>query len=235
MRSEDHGETWSEAEELVPGDAGGRGPVRCKPIVLSDGTWLAGASTEMGRWLPFADRSEDRGQTWERSEDFALDDEGLRGRGAIQPTLWESAPGHVHALLRSQGGKVWRSDSEDYGKTWSPVRETDLPNNNSGVDVAQLPGNRLLLVYNPVDRNWGTRTPLDLAASTDNGETWVPVAHLEDNPVASSEFSYPAIVVTDDGVAITYTWNRQRVRAWQIPMALADTFFAADGDESETR
>jgi len=231
MQSDDHGVTWSEPVELVPGDAGGRGPVRCKPIVLSDGAWLAGASTELGRWIPFADRSEDKGKTWTRSDNFALDDPALLGRGAIQPTLWESSPGQVHSLLRSQGGKVWRSDSADYGKTWGPVRETALPNNNSGVDVVQLSGNRLLLVYNPVSRNWGSRTPIDLALSTDNGETWTPVAHLEDNPDPKSEFSYPAIVLTEDGVVITYTWNRQRVRAWQLPMALVDRFFEAS-DES---
>lgn len=236
MISDDNGATWSEAVELVAGDAGGRGPVRCKPIVLSDGAWLAGASTELGKWLPFADRSEDKGLTWSRSADFALDDPNLKGRGAIQPTLWESEPGKVHALLRSQGGKIWRSDSEDYGRTWSPVREIDVPNNNSGIDVLQLSGNRLLMVYNPVDKNWGSRTPLDLALSVDNGETWTPIAHLEDDPIASSEFSYPAIVAGSDEVVITYTWNRQRVRAWQIPMSLVDSFFPAatdGGAESE--
>ena len=34
--SDDQGKTWAEAYELVPGDKGGRGPVRNKPIVLSN-------------------------------------------------------------------------------------------------------------------------------------------------------------------------------------------------------
>lgn len=59
MTSDDNGETWSEAYELVAGDHGGRGPVRNKPIILSDGTWLAGASHEEGQWDVFIDRSED--------------------------------------------------------------------------------------------------------------------------------------------------------------------------------
>ena len=41
--SDDQGETWSEPYELVPGDKGGRGPVKNKPIALSNGTWIAGA------------------------------------------------------------------------------------------------------------------------------------------------------------------------------------------------
>ncbi|HTE34280.1 MAG TPA: exo-alpha-sialidase, partial [Chryseolinea sp.] len=40
--STDDGETWSTPRELVAGDHGGRGPVRNKPIQLSNGTLLAG-------------------------------------------------------------------------------------------------------------------------------------------------------------------------------------------------
>ncbi len=220
MRSEDSGATWSAPVELVAGDRGGRGPVKNKPVILSDGAWLAPASIEYEGWQPFADRSADRGVTWERSASFVIDktEKLLRGPGAIQPTFWESPPGKVHALLRSGWGRIWRADSEDHGKTWSPVRATELPNNNSGLDVLLLEDGRLLLVYNPVGMNWGPRTPLTLAVSTNNGDAFENVAHLEDDPDLDTEYSYPAIVRTDKGVAISYTWNRRRVRAWQIPL-----------------
>jgi len=221
-KSDDNGETWTEPVELVPGDEGGRGPVRSKPIILSDGTWLAGASTEHRRWEPFADRSADKGATWERSENFAVDRKTLGSRDAIQPTVWESKSGHVHALLRTKSGKVWRVDSEDGGKTWSDVRATELPNPNSGIDVEKLGDGRLLLVYNPTGRNWGPRTPLDVAVSDDNGESWTTWARLEDDANLRAEYSYPAIARTNDGVAISYTWNRDRVRVWRIPMAVIE-------------
>ncbi len=41
----------------------------------------------------------------------------LRWDGVIQPTLWESSPGHIHMLLRSTRGAIFRSDSIDYGAT----------------------------------------------------------------------------------------------------------------------
>ncbi|GIP12867.1 hypothetical protein J1TS5_50370 [Paenibacillus macerans] len=66
-RSADGGRTWTMAAELVPGDRGGRGPVRNKAIVLADGAWLAPASTEDGLWRAFTDRSDDRGRSWRRS------------------------------------------------------------------------------------------------------------------------------------------------------------------------
>lgn len=216
MTSEDGGVSWSRPVELVSGDRGGRGPVRTKPIVLSDRAWLAGASTEKGTWRPFADRSEDAGRTWRRSAGFAFDRRSIKVSGGIQPALWESSPGHVHALMRTAAGVIVRSDSTDGGRTWSPVRRTPLPNNNSGIDVLKR-GDLLYLVLNPVRQNWGPRTPLSLAVSADNGETWRILAHLEADSKAEAEYSYPAVVGMPDGVAISYTWNRQRIRVWQVP------------------
>jgi len=216
MHSEDNGATWSKPVELVPGDKGGRGPVKDKPIILSDGAWLAGASTEYKGWHPFADRSEDGGKTWTRSADFAIDRQVVSGRGGIQPTLWEAPKGHVHALLRTAAGRIARTDSTDYGRTWCPVYLTDLPNNNSGIDVVRLDDGRLFLAYNPIGKNWGNRTPLTLAVSLDNGATWKNLANLESG---QGEYSYPAIIQTKTGIAVTYTWKRERIRCWQIPLA----------------
>jgi predicted neuraminidase len=228
MRSEDHGQTWTEPVELVPGDEGGRGPVRSKPIILSDGSWFVGSSTEQEGWKPFADRSTDAGETWTRSDDFELDVEGLLIRGAIQPAVWESQPGHVHALMRTNGGVAVRADSTDFGETWTPLYRTDLPNNNSGFDIEPLGDDRLILFYNPVGANWGARFPLSLAVSHDNGETWRIFAHVEDDLTEGNEFSYPAIVRTEQGFALSYTWQRQRIRAWHIPFPLMDALTAPE-------
>jgi predicted neuraminidase len=46
--STDDGRTWSEPVELVPGDHGGRGPVKNKLIVLADGDSLAHANGKGG-------------------------------------------------------------------------------------------------------------------------------------------------------------------------------------------
>jgi predicted neuraminidase len=140
--------------------------------------------------------------------------------GPIQPALWESAPGKVHALMRTPAGSLWRVDSEDYGKTWGDVYDTGIPNNNSGIDLVKLNTGRLVLILNPIAQNWGPRSPLTMMISDDNGLTWKAIANLEDEGayLGDEEFSYPTIIRTkDDGVIISYTWKRDDVKVWKIP------------------
>src|SRR5690606_13655106 len=213
--SDDQGESWSEPIELVEGDKGGRGPVRNRPIILSDGTWLAPASSELNRvWDVFVDRSEDAGKTWTATEKLELDRNVIKGEGVIQPALWESKPGHVHMLMRSSSGKICRSDSEDYGKTWGPIVETALPNNNSGIDIAHIGGESIALIYNPVGENWGKRYPITVAISNDNGHS-SPIKLDSEQGEADDELSYPSIFYQDGHLIASYTWNRDRIAFWK--------------------
>ena len=215
QHSDDGGETWSKPRELVEGDRGGRGPVRNRPIVLSNGTWLAPASVESDRvWDVFVDRSEDGGETWTATDLLQLDREMVEGEGVIQPALWESSPGKVHMLMRSSSGKICRSDSDDFGKTWSPIVETELPNNNSGIDVAHIEGETIALIYNPVGENWGKRYPITVAVSNDNGKTWPVKLDLEQGE-GDDELSYPAIFYEEGNLIACYTWNRERIAFWK--------------------
>lgn len=229
--SKDNGRTWSEPKELVPGDIGGRGPVKDKCLLLSDGTLLAPASTEDGKWLCFIDRSGDDGITWERTEYLSQPKYKGRNVGLIQPTLWESAPGTVHCFMRSNAGAIYRSDSDDYGKTWTKPKRTRLPNNNSGIDCAKDEYGRLWLLYNPVDVNWGVRYPLLLSCSENNGKSFDPVLNCEPgfksastdpnkkiSKQARGEFSYPAIVYDNNQLFISYTYNRKQIVFWKIEL-----------------
>ena len=212
----DGGETFSPPSELVPGDAsGGRGPVKNKPILLSDGAILAPASHESadGRWRAFADRSDDGGRTFTVSAYFATADASVK---LIQPSFWEDKNG-VHAFIRSDQGVIYRADSADLGRTWGMAYPTALPNNNAGLDLARLPDGRLLLASNPVGENWGKRTPLTLSVSEDGGSTFRRLLDLEteDDPAsprsARYEFSYPAVLADGQSVYITYTHRRERI------------------------
>lgn len=209
----DGGINWSKADILVKGDKGGRGPVKNKPIVLSDGTYLAPASIENETWDSFVDISYDKGSTWEKSR--MVPRPIYTGKGVIQPTIWESEAGNVHMLLRSTEGKIYRSDSKDSGCSWSEAYATNLPNNNSGIDIVKIQSGKLLLCFNPVNKNWGDRTPLNIAMSNDNGQNWETICVLEDMP---GEYSYPSIVSKENSVFLTYTWKRQRIVFVQLDL-----------------
>jgi predicted neuraminidase len=205
---------WSQPQELIPGDIGGRGPVKNKLIKLQNGDWLAPASIETNTvWDCFVDRSSDRGTTWQRSNLVPCDRSMFPGLGIIQPTLWESSSGNIHMLTRSNAGSIYRSDSQDDGQTWSHAYPTELPNNNSGIDLVRLDDGSLILAYNPVSKNWGLTTPLKLIASKDNGGAWTEIFVLEDEP---GEYSYPAIVKTNTGFAVSYTKQRQQIQFWEF-------------------
>ena len=225
MHSADGGHTWSEAHAYADNPAGG--PVRSKPIRLASGEWLAPNSDENGAWLPRVDLSRNEGESFERWSqipvNLAYPDQAdyLPGRGAIQPTLWESAPGKVHALLRTSGGRIYRSDSEDGARTWTRARPLDVPNNNSGIDVALTADGRLFLALNPTSGDFVKRTPLCIYQSIDDGETFQPYAVVNAQPLnewtgETAEFSYPSLVVVGNELHLSYTYNRATIAYWHM-------------------
>ena len=215
--SRDGGRTWSGPAELVPGDdGGGRGPVKNKCLKTSGGALIAPASTEKnGLWLPFMDLSYDDGITWTKTALFGRPKyRGVNVR-LIQPTLWEDSRRGLHCFLRSNMGALYRSDSDDGGKSWSKPRRTRIPNNNSGVDCCADGTGRLWLAYNPVAVNWGVRHPLSLAVSADNGAHFTDVLLPE---AGNGEFSYPALVYKNGALHLTYTHRRKQIVYWKITL-----------------
>lgn len=223
MLSRDGGCTWTQPHPYPDNPAGG--PVRSKPIRLSTGELLAPNSDEDGAWLPRVDRSRDEGETFERWGQIPINlvypDQAdyLAGRGAIQPALWESSPGHVHALLRTSAGRIYRSDSVGGGRSWTRARPLDVPNNNSGIDVTRAEDGRLFLALNPTSGDFVKRTPLCIYESTDGGEQFHPFAMVNDAPLneftgETAEFSYPSLVLRGDELHLSYTYNRKTIAYW---------------------
>ncbi len=79
----------------------------------------------------------------------------------------------------------------------------------------KLPDGVLVLAYNPVGGDAGSRSLLNLAVSFDNGKTWPKTIALEnDNPPA--EYSYPAIIAHGDRVAVTYDGTGNASFFWEF-------------------
>jgi predicted neuraminidase len=215
--SRDDGRTWSAPEHLP---AGLYGPIRAKPLVLTNGVIVSGTSVESySSWAAWVERSTDNGKTWKRYGPIAPPPRpyGLppgQTHGIIQPVVVEIRGKHLRFYARSTPtiARICVSDSYDAGITWTPARPTDLPNPNSGIDVVRLKDGRFVMVYNHTTEG---RTPLNLAVSRD-GEHWTQFHALETEP---GQYSYPAMIQgTDGSLHITYTWRRLHIKYVNWPL-----------------
>jgi len=214
MTSTDEGETWTPARKLGLNRSIGPllGPVKNKPVQLSDGTILAPSSTEIIKdgvtfWKIHFEISRDNGATWTVvgpiNDGVAFD--------AIQPSILLHKDGSLQVMARSRESVVVQAWSKDKGRTWSDVSPTSLPNPNSGTDAVTLADGRHLLIYNHSVRAAEDRSVLHAALSTD-GKDWRPVLTFETEPHPAG-YSYPAVIQTSDGlVHVTYTYQRKSIK-----------------------
>lgn len=211
--SSDGGKTWSDKIDMPSKDF--LGPIKNKPVLLSNGTLLLPSSTEGNGWHLRMESSPDFGKTW------VLGDTISRGKqkiNAIQPSILFHKDGSIQAIGRTKNRAIFSTFSKDNGKTWSDVELIGLPNNNSGTDAVTLKNGKHLLVYNhvlpPGKEAKGPRTPLNLSIS-DDGINWKATLVLEDSKI--SQYSYPSIIQSSDGmVHIVYTWRRQKLKYVKI-------------------
>ncbi len=204
--SKDGGITWSEAKKLPEG---GIGPVKNKPVLLGNGNLFCPSSREGDGWKIHFEVTKDNGQTWRVIGPLQGGD-----INAIQPSILDHGHGKLQILARSRNRAIVESWSQDNGETWTPLAKTSLPNNNSGTDAVTMKDGRHVLVYNhvlpPGDLAKGARTPLNVAISKD-GKNWSAALILEDSPI--SQYSYPAVIQTADGMLhFIYTWRREKIK-----------------------
>jgi predicted neuraminidase len=193
-------------------------------LILSNGEWLlpiydnrGGARPEyagMGGNEGSVVISNDGGRCWRRYGRMVAD------AGTAQPTVVELEPGHLRAWLRTRNfwngenpawAFIYRAESADHGRNWTRPQPTMLPNNNSSIQVRRLQSSALALVYN--HQSGRIRSPLNIALSYDDGETWPVRRELEPFSPEGFEFSYPAIAQTPDGtIHVAYTWKRTHMK-----------------------
>ena len=204
MKSENEGRTWKRPRQLSY-TLGWM--TRNKAIRLSSGRTVLPCYDEIN-YRSFCLLSDDQCQTWEQSG-------WIEGPAwVIQPTLLKREDGSILALMRSCPPEdrpdqrvIWRSVSRDEGLTWSRCEPTELPNPNSGTDLVGLGSGHAVLLFNDTPEG---RSPLTVALSTDDGETWPVKKNLETEPV---EFSYPAVIQDRGGrIHVLYTWKRTHMK-----------------------
>ena len=183
LSSRDNGKTWSPPEHLP---AGIYGPIRNKPLVLSDGTIVSGTSVESYHaWTSWVERSTDNGENWTKHGPVVYPGHVYASiQPAIVPLPKEKDRLRMYVRTTGRIGKIAYADSSDAGRTWSILKPLELPNPNSGIDAVGLKDGRIVMVYNHTPKG---RSPLNVAVSQD-GLHFRPAFTLESEP---GEFSIP--------------------------------------------
>lgn len=216
--SDDNGISWSAPRKLPDGFMG---PVKNKPVLLGNGILLCPSSSEHDGWRVHMEMTPDFGMSWTMTA--PLNEKSI---SAIQPSVLIHPGGKLQIVCRSKQSSVLSSWSEDAGMTWSRLSPVSLPNPNSGIDAVTLRDGRHFMVYNHLKSG---RNVLN-AAISDDGINWKPAVLLE-NDRKGTEFSYPAVIQSADGmIHITYTWNRKLIRHVAVdPQLIVAGEFTKDG------
>ena len=138
--------------------------------------------------------SENNGDSWSFSEPIV-------GAGCIQPALAFCKDSSIVAYMRDNGPaphRQMKSISDDFGKTWSIVKDSEIPNPGSGADMVKLNSGNWALVSNDLDNG---RYRLTVMLSDDEGQTWKHSKSIIDGiPGSQTRAHYPAIIQSSDGL-----------------------------------
>lgn len=213
QKSFDGGKTWGEFQVLFERE----GSFCRQPIqVLANGRWI------FGNWLCTDSESglagdpsvfqisDDQGKTWKMVE-------MPESSGCVHANVVELDKGHLVAFMRSRAADyIYRSESPDWGDTWSKPVPTVLPNNNSSISALRLKSGRIAIAYNPTQTAnpkagvvaWpGLRCPVAVALSEDGGKTFPLIRHMErgegyvgeENRTNNKQYEYPYLMQSADG------------------------------------
>ncbi|MBP3587859.1 MAG: exo-alpha-sialidase [Clostridia bacterium] len=229
QKSMDGGLTWGPFDVVFPEE----GTFCRQPIqILSNGRWIFGnwICTDSASGLagdPSAFRiSGDQGKTWRRVD-------MPKSNGRVHPNVVELENGHLAAFMRSRAADfIYRSESFDYGDTWSEPVPTPLPNNNSSISAVKLASGRVAIAYNPTctpepkadEAAWpGLRCPVAVALSEDGGLTFPLIRYMElgegyvgaENSTNNRQYEYPYLMQGRDGMLhLAYAYQTRRGVKW---------------------
>ena len=214
--SRDEGATWSEATEIIPvSEVGYYVMNNDRVIQLKNGRLvlplalhqnLSGSNrfNPNARFLCYY--SDDLGKSWHRGQAAEVETQPGKKQPYMQePGIVQLKDGTVMGFCRTNGGSQYVATSKDGGKTFSTLKPSQIISPVSPASIERIPSTGdLLLVWNnhqdiqPALR--GKRTPLTIAISKNEGQTWELVQNVEDNP--NGWYCYTAIEFTKDGVLL---------------------------------
>jgi hypothetical protein len=161
--------------------------------------------------------SADGGHTWKRSNEITVD----TPRGAMEAQIVETEPNRLLCLLRTKGGYLYQTTSEDGGETWSASAPSPLTAPESMARMIKLQSGSLLVVWNNVSSTTQEpRYPLVAAVSGDGGRTWGRRKQIA-TEAGANQLSNHGLIQLDDGRILLGISHYRDVRPMTSDLDLA--------------
>lgn len=240
--SDNGGRTWSKAEDLPDGILG---PIKDKPLVLPDGTIVAGSSVETGKWHAWIDRSTDNGASWTKfgpitvppGDDVPNAESLAAGRektpppvngvhiklyqpskttiGIIQPTIVWMGGDHLRFFARSHSRAARIAIADSWDNGKTWSQARFIDLPCPNSGIDAVRMKDGRIVL-AFDNSYNKRSPLALAVSR-NGLHFRVFKTVDSGP---GQYSYPAIIQAANGdLLITYSWRRKSIKFERIPLS----------------
>ncbi|MEA2062976.1 MAG: exo-alpha-sialidase [Gemmatimonadota bacterium] len=204
--SADGGRIWGPDYFLVPESE----RVPCSSVVNLANGGLILPVTDIQNCSSLFLMSEDKGAYW-KDLSRITDPAAL-----VDPAVAELEPGRLVAMLRPHENSelerfLWRTESNDNGRTWSEPRKTELKNPGGPAELLKLANGHLVLAWND-HALW--LTPLTLAVSEDGGKTWPSRRNLE---TGKWDIREPGLIQTKDGhIHVVYVSRNIHVKHIEV-------------------
>jgi hypothetical protein len=221
--STDEAKTWGEPVEVVPeGEIGYYVLNNDRVVQTTSGRLVVPVAQHHGpdweKWTPrgriYCYFSDDAGRTWRRGEEMpAAETSDGKPVTLQEPGVVELRDGRLLAFCRTDAGSQYVAHSRDRGTTWSRPQASNIVSPQSPASIERVPAtDDLLLVWNDhrdtPPKLKGKRTPLCVAVSRDDGQTWEDVKTLAVNP--DGWYCYTAVEFIGEHVLLGHCGGDRR-------------------------
>lgn len=178
-----------------------QGFLRCKPVVLADGTWMNFNYDQMTTRYGYS-TSTDEGKTFTRHY-------GAEKIGTYfdECMAYQKTDGTIRMMARCRDGQLAESRSYDNGATWTPAELNGITAADTRFFLSRTPSGRVLLITNDDPK---IRRNMTISLSDDDGATWKYRRCID----TRAGISYPDADFRDGYIYMTY--DRERTGAKEI-------------------
>jgi hypothetical protein len=178
--------------------------------------------------------SDDRGGTWMESNRFTTPTKGEKGYQLGEGMVVELKGGRLMMVCRCYQKSIYKAYSSDGGATWGEVGSSGVPSPSSMPTICRMSDGNILLIWNwaPVEAIRGSwpRNFLTAAVSTDEGQNFTYVRHLDGSADFEGKITMASVTFVGDNAVIVYSKSATKENRydWRLQVIPVKWFYEGD-------